>query len=498
MGAGKQDDMIMVGGFRPISTSGDDGFISSATKIYDGTNWAEGPDMHRAISHGAAAGKDSKNVIAVGSLYTSLKGAVAPGGCGHTSKSVRQDDVYGIQSESHFLGHNLGCDSESFIVTCAAAGCHRGATPGDVNVSAPTLNDWTGDKGGYNTPFRNPGFPTLPDACIHMMNQTSHLDGTTWSDGGALPMGTFGTMRSAAIASAASGCIGERSTPKLAAGRGAVHAEEVRDSHVFIGARFTVGGPSNALFICDSAGQTSIDGPFCYLASPYLRGDKAVKYNGTTWSDVNSPLHSGLFRGNAMAGNPESAIRVIGSSPVSPTGAVNDCKVEEYDGNVWSQLPNQILPRNYAGWTGNDSLAGHIWGGSGKALFGADHYGRSDSWDGNAWASSCAMTQHIPQEIAEGSGLGCSGICFTDSQEIECGVTEEGTARPQITLAGLGTNTGTRDNKFFHSGLEGTPDVTPPNAPGMSESIFADGVGTTNSAYAATGFVIPALKPASI
>ena len=84
-----------------------------------------------------------------------MKGAVAPGGCGHSNLSVKHNPIFAFQSEGHFLGRNIGFgDAESGLEACVAAGCHAGATPGDVNVQAPTLNDWSGDKGGYNTPFR--------------------------------------------------------------------------------------------------------------------------------------------------------------------------------------------------------------------------------------------------------------------------------------------------------------------------------------------------------
>ena len=491
MGAGKQDSMIVMGGHTMHTDSeygNHEGDILARTTIYDGTNYSEGPMMHRAISHGAAAGKDSENVIIVGSGFTSLKGAFAPGGMGVSNQSVCYDGQYDRVHINHFRGRESDAENATYL-NCIAAGCHGGHATGDVNLSAPALNDWTGDKGGYTTSFRNPGTTSLPDACISMTNQTSHLDGTTWSDGGALPVGVYSEFRNPRI----TGADGDNESapygdPGLAGGKdflaGAIDYDCKCDSHSFIGARFTVGGPSNALFICDSNGQKEslvgeTNGNYEYLASPYLRQDKAVNYDGSTWSAVNSPLHSGLFQGNAMAGNPESAIRVTGqtiASPHTPSSDINSCKTEEYDGYVWSQLPNQLIGRNYAGWTSNDSLSGQIWGGSGKAVMGADNYARSDSWDGNAWISSCAVVQHVPR---------C--VVAEDTQDV-CSISE-GIASPsegpfkraQQTRAGLGTKTGT-DDRFV------SPSTT---TCGYGESIFLDGVGTTNSAYASTGFVKP-------
>ncbi len=493
MAAGKQDSMIAMGGANGDGTNGQLYYVFNESSIYDGTSYTDGPKMHRAISHGAAAGKNSESAIIVGSMFTSLKGAFATGGCGDCCRDaegctfVRNNDVYGWQAESHFIGHETNIDSESSFQACVDAGCHAGATPGDVNVNAPTLNDWTGDKGGYNTPFKHPQAPTLADACIHMMNQTSHLDGTTWSDGGALPVGVYGTMRSPKISYACTGDVGYGHAPTdKAYGKGSYdHNGEHAGAHSFIGARYVVGGPTNALFICDSNGQ-SLTNDVSYIASPYLRSDKAVNYDGSTWSAVNHPLHSGLFRGNAMAGNPESSVRVVGAAVKGPhtDGSVNDCKTEEYDGVVWSQLPNQLLPRNYAGWTGNSSLSGHIWGGSGKAVIGADNYARSDSWDGNAWAASCAMIQHIPRTIADGNlPANPSNAARTEIQEGKQ-YPAEGPQRAQISRAGVGTISGTDD----YNANESTDNK------GLSESWTAHGLGTTNSAFAATGFVIPTWK----
>lgn len=488
MAAGKQDSMIVMGGHGVIDNNLFGGtFLCAKSSIYDGTAYSEGPAMHRAISHGAAAGKDSENAIIVGSHQTTLKGVVAVGGCGALD-GVKSARISGadILNEGHFLGRSQA--NNSTFQSCIDAGCHAGATPGDINVSAPTLNDWTGDKGGYNTPFKNPNFPTLPDACIEMTHQVSHLDGTTWSDGGALPVGVYGVMRNPRIPESAVNDIGE---DEKAFNNGVTCLDSQQGSHGFIGPRMTVGGPSNALFICDQNGQNLTNGVTDgenYISSPYLRQDKAVKYNGTSWTSVNSPLHSGLFRGNAMAGNPESAIRVMGKAVrFGSDGTVNDCKVEEYDGVVWSQLPNQLLPRNYAGWTGNDSLAGHIWGGSGVAVQGSDNYARSDSWDGNAWAASCAMIQHVPREIVT-SGLYQSGDLGGVAARCEIQEGKQAPAeaaagqRAQISRAGVGTTTGT-DDVLHEEGCSLNL--------GYGESWAADGVGTTNSAYAAAGFVIP-------
>ena len=488
MAAGKQDSMIVMGGSMNIDNNiFGGGHVCSRSSIYDGTAYSEGPNMHRAISHGAAAGKDSENAIIVGAHQASLKGAVAPGGCGFALQRVKAASFVSHQAEAHFLGRTqtLGSPScESSFAACIDAGCHAGATPGDVNVQAPTLNDWTGDKGGYNTPFRNDEF-LIPDACIEMTHQVSHLDGTTWSDGGALPVGVYGIMRNPLIRAQDEGDTGGDN-----AFNQGLHCNACTEgNHAFIGPRMTVGGPSNALFICDQNGQNLTNGVTTgnsYISSPYLRQDKAVKYNGTSWTSVNSPLHSGLFRGNAMAGNPESAIRVMGKAVrFGSDGTVNDCKVEEYDGTVWSQLPNQLIPRNYAGWTGHNSLAGHIWGGSGVVVDGADNYARSDSWDGNAWAASCAMVQHVPREIDQGN-LPSSPSSFGARCEIQEGVQApaEGVARAQISRAGVGTKTGTDDIEHDESSLN----------LGYGEAWAASGVGTTNSAYAAAGFVIPAWR----
>ena len=80
MAAGKQDSMIVMGGSMNIDSNiFGGGHVCSRSSIYDGTAYSEGPNMHRAISHGAAAGKDSENAIIVGAHQASLKGAVAPG-----------------------------------------------------------------------------------------------------------------------------------------------------------------------------------------------------------------------------------------------------------------------------------------------------------------------------------------------------------------------------------------------------------------------------------
>ena len=93
------------------------------------------------------------------------------------------------------------------------------------------------------------------------------------------------------------------------------------------------------------------------------------------------------------------------------------------------------------------------------------------------------MIQHVPREVDLGN-LPASPSSFAARCEIQEGVQApaEAVARAQISRAGVGTKSGTDDR--LH---EETSTINL----GYSESWAADGVGTTNSAYAAAGFVIP-------
>ena len=73
MAAGSQNDIIHMGG-----ASGDEnsGTFNSLTSIYQGLNWSEGPQMLRAVSHGASTGNSSRDAFVVGNKYVSNRTVV--------------------------------------------------------------------------------------------------------------------------------------------------------------------------------------------------------------------------------------------------------------------------------------------------------------------------------------------------------------------------------------------------------------------------------------
>ncbi len=409
MSAGSQNDIIHMGGASGTESSGT---FNSLTSIYQGLNWSEGPQMLRAVSHGASTGNSSRDAFVVGNKYVSNRTVV------QNMKNCSPDS----------LKYNIGISSND-----APAPDSNFFPSSEKSACRPDLlSDYQGDFGGHN-PLQ---------VCSHYATQ--ELDGLTWSDGGALPIGVFTGI----------GPFTESDTQE-----GSVF------NHNFIGSRQAVGDKNNALFVHENNAPANT-----YYSAPYLRGDKAVTYDGTSWTATSNPLHSGKFAGQAMAGSPDSTLRVIGSDVGGCSGGneVSCKKHEEFDGFVWSQLPNQLLPRNFAGFTSNNACSAIIWGGSGEVVL--ESYARSDEWDGNTWAASCAMVMHIPAETAW-------SYSFADSPN------------GGIYRAGLGLHTGTVYDENLGSVMG--------NCLGMAslqQSHFAYGAGSTKSSNAALGFVLPQWK----
>jgi len=397
---GNQNSMVVAGGYSCVGSYDHVQFNSS---IFEGIDWAAGPNMIRAVSHAAGTGKNSCNMIVIGNKFgASTKSAV-----------INNDNFEGICSEYN---------SKALYVTVNSYGSH---------FEHDSLNDYTGHTGGG-----------IGSGAIDPVYAVQELNGITWSDGGALPMNVDANKGWARIKTSG------QDYKETAGYAGYNYSESATygKAHSFIGPKQATGHTDNALFVHEQRGNSSGYG--------YAQ-DGAAKYDGTSWSMVSSPIYVSLFAGPAMAGNPDSTIRVQGF-PLS-YGGLNpnpDQRTEEFDGNVWSQLPDQLKQRNYAGFSSKDACSGILWGGVGHI---GHAVARSDEWDGTTWKASCAMIQHQPT-YTHGSPDVAAGI----------------------TRAMLGSSTGTQYELDAAGGDSG-----------HHCSLTLHGAGSSNSSTAAMGFNIP-------
>ena len=124
------------------------------------------------------------------------------------------------------------------------------------------------------------------------------------------------------------------------------------------------------------------------------------EYNGSAWT-AGGNLSTGRQSGSAFG--TQTATLLAGGYTTDPTDVV-----ESYNGTSWTSSPN-LAYSSYSGGSGGDDTSAVLFVGRGP---GPSPQGKTQEWDGSAWADGVATLGTNRNELLGACGTGTSAMLF--------------------------------------------------------------------------------------
>tara|TARA_Y100000592_G_C5410730_1_gene287927 strand:- start:51 stop:1037 length:987 start_codon:yes stop_codon:yes gene_type:complete len=238
---------------------------------------------------------------------------------------------------------------------------------------------------------------------------TENYDGTSWTSSGSISVASYR--------------IAGAGTQTAGMGAGGYIPGSGRQSRVehYNGSSWSSGGamPSAVQFQSGSGPQTAA----FYTSGNYPGGDTGatLRYNGSSWTSgasLNTGTRQAATIGAAAAQT--ACLNAGGYNP--PSSPADSDKVEEYDGSSWTNV--SVLPLGiHASGSSGISTNALVFGGS------APSYVKTMAWDGTAWSEQGNQTTSI-RRVHNGGGGTDSAIAMggnpngATTEEFSAGVVE--------------------------------------------------------------------------
>ena len=347
--------------------------VNTVTEEYDGSSWTSGGSLPEARNGLGGSGTQTANIVF---------GGASPPGTKTTTTSKYDGTSWTTSPATLATGREKFGSAKGGSQTATLAWC--GNTPTDVteeftsSANVITAAAWA-SGGTYPTNiYGAAGAGDTPAGLLFGgyngsagLTTTSEYNGSTWTGGGALPVGKrylagFGTQ-----------------TAALAAKGKAPPGPAVATSEEYNGSSWTAGGTASEAKMSVAGSGTQTSG-LVFGGNPSA-SNSTEEYDGSSWTTGGNLGTGRANHSGSVGGTQTAALTFFGQDGSTPL----TLNTEEYNGTAWSEQNNVPVGRFAAGGGGTQT-AGYGFGG----YLGSGVPTQTTStivYDGTSWATQPSM-----------------------------------------------------------------------------------------------------------